>query len=252
MLLKILRVWGNYGTRFRRAALLDIKFLFFLFFFYAGFTDRLVRSVRSCSDSEGSGALHNTQRNDTVFDGFSSNSVERSVRISFTDDDTAVAFVVPFVVVAGYCGVGVGEQKTSNGRPLVVVRLDDALSTAVHMLRFDRRQRVSVQVERLQLYAVSRLDGSVVAVVRTVVAAVVHGIGRVRRRTGNVVPVVPGPRARARAHGRVVGRRRRDPAPTGHRGQRAHGQAGHGPVRRDHVAFQPDGALGGLRTKRKL
>jgi len=68
-----------------------------------------------------------------------------------------------------------------------------------------------------------------------------------------VVTVVadPRPRARARAHGRVVRRRRRAPAPTEHRGERARGQAGHGPVRRDHVAFQPDGALGGLRTKRK-
>lgn len=162
----------------------------------------------------------------------SGSSGERSVRM--TTDATAVP------AADADASTGAGEQ-TSNRRP--VWRLDDALPAAVR--RVDRRHRIRRPVvERLQLYVMKRFAATAV-VVRVVFAAVVHGTGRVRRRTGNAVPVSPAPRpcTRARAYGRVVGRRRGASTPAVHRRHGAHRKAGHGPMRRDHVTFQSDGSL---------
>lgn len=162
-------------------------------------------------------------------------SGERSVRVTVAGDDRAAAVTV---------NTGVDEHA-SNGRPL----LDryDALPALVRV-----RLRLVRVVERFQLY-----DVLFVAIVVTVVggdgdstaaAAVVYGTGGVvLRRTGTVVRVVAASRARARAHGRVVGGRRRSPGPAHRRRHGARGQAGHGPVRRDDVTVQPDCTLGGLR-----
>lgn len=116
-------------------------------------------------------------------------SGERSVRVTVAyDDHDAVT--------------GVGEH-TSNGRPLL--RRDNTLPTLVRV----RRRLVRV-VERLQLYNVLLL--AIVVVTVTVDAAAAAHV-TVVDRTGSVVPrrtgmvhVVPVSRARARAHGRVVGR----------------------------------------------
>lgn len=197
-------------------------------------------------------------------------SGERSVRMTASvatatrRRPTAGTLGTPVIPAAP--GTGTGSEHASNGRP--VLRLHDALSAVV---RVDRRGRVSV-VERFQLdvlhvasavvpvvVAVLALAAvvatpAVIAATAAEVAAVVDGTGSVRRRSSGAVPVVPapGPRASARAHGRVV-RRRRGPHATAapHRRDGGHRQAGHGPVRGDHVTFKSDCSLGGLRTHRK-
>lgn len=176
----------------------------------------------------------------------------------------------------------IGEH-TSNGRPVLVLQLlqflllllqlllrldDDALPAAVRVGW--RGRRLTTVVKRLQLY-VLRFTTIVVFVVVFVAAApvvavvavtadaaqgpdyTVDGAWLVRRRITRTVPVVPAPRPRAcaSAYRCVVGGRGWPPAPTKptQRGRAAHGQTGHWPVWGDHVPFQPDGALGGLKHK---